>query len=166
MRLRDLNPQGLAGLDVANPRRVVRALERCLATGLTVAELRAAFARQRGPFADFDVRLCRLDRAPADLERRITSRVDAMLANGLIAEVKRLRAEGFAANPSAAGAIGYRETLAMLDGQIAASELLPAIVANTRALVKKQRTWFRTQLPPHQVLAASDLVSASALFAG
>ena len=57
---------------------------------------------------------------------------------GLIAEVKRLRAEGFAANPSAAGAIGYRETLAMLDGQIAESELLSAIVANTRALVKKQ----------------------------
>lgn len=166
VRLKELNPHGLDGLDAANPRRVARALERCLATGQTVAELRAAFARQPGPFADFDVRLCRLDRAPADLERRIIGRVEAMLAAGLIAEVTRLQTQGFAANPSAAGAIGYRETLAMLDGQMTASELLPAIVANTRALVKKQRTWFRTQLPPHQVLAASDLVSAAALFAG
>jgi hypothetical protein len=59
-----------------------------------------------------------------------------MLAAGLVAEVTRLQTQGFAANPSAAGAIGYRETLAMLDGQMTASELLPAIVANTRALVK------------------------------
>ena len=49
--LRRLNPAGLGALDVRNPRRVVRALERCLASGRTLAELAAAFARQPAPFA-------------------------------------------------------------------------------------------------------------------
>lgn len=163
-RLKQLNPDGLERLDESNPRRVVRALERCLASGQTVTALRAAFALQRGPFADFSVCLCRLDRAPDDLEQRIGRRVDEMLAAGLIDEVQRLSAQGFEVNPSAAGAIGYRETLAMLKGELARSELAGAIVANTRALVKKQRTWFRTQLPPHRVVAAADLTSAASLF--
>jgi tRNA dimethylallyltransferase len=165
-RLRELNPQGLGGLDESNPRRVARALERCLATGRTVLDLRAAFARQRGPFADFEVRLCRLDREPTDLERRIERRVDEMLSAGLVEEVRKLRGMGFESNPSAAGAIGYRETLAMLEGQIPAAGLGGAIVRNTRALVKKQRTWFRTQLPPHRPVNAADILAPSDLFVG
>jgi len=53
--LRALNPAGLGALDVANPRRVARALERCLASGRTLAELQDAFARQPGAFADFSM---------------------------------------------------------------------------------------------------------------
>jgi len=81
------------------------------------------------------------------LEKRIEQRAGAMLAAGLVAEVERLRAAGIERNPSAAGAIGYRETLAMLDGRLARENLAGEIAKNTRALVKKQRTWFRTQLP-------------------
>jgi tRNA dimethylallyltransferase len=78
-----------------------------------------------------------------------------MLAAGLVDEVRRLRNLGLEKNQSAAQAIGYRETLALLDGRLPASELASAIVTNTRALVKKQRTWFRTQLPPHRVIEAA-----------
>lgn len=152
--LRGLNPEGLESLDTANPRRVTRALERCLASGRTLAGLSADFARQPGPFADWNVQCTRLDREPADLERRITLRVGQMLTAGLIAEVERLRAKGLEDNPSAAAAIGYRETLAMLDGRLPAEALAAEIVKNTRALVKKQRTWFRTQLPAHRVVQA------------
>ena len=53
---------------------------------------------------------------------------------------------GIEKNPSAASAIGYRETIAFLKGAIKEPELLPLIIQNTNALVKKQRTWFRTQL--------------------
>ena len=60
-------------------------------------------------------------------------------------------------NPSAARAIGYRETIAVLEGRLGADELAAAIVRNTRALLRKQLTWFRTQLPPHPVLAAGGL---------
>jgi tRNA dimethylallyltransferase len=88
-----------------------------------------------------------------------------MLDAGLVAEVRRLRDEGFADNPSAARAIGYREVLAMLDGALAESQLAAEIAKNTRALVKKQRTWFRTQLPPHPALDAARIASVVELFA-
>jgi len=161
--LRRLNPGGLGALDVRNPRRVARALERCVASGRPLAELAADFARQPGPFADWQTRLVRLDRPRAELEARIDARVRAMLDAGLVAEVRRLRAEGLERNPSAARAIGYRETLAMLDGRLRPDELAAAIAQGTRALVKKQRTWFRTQLPPHPVLDAGS-VTLDALF--
>lgn len=163
-RLRSLNPNGLGALDIANPRRVVRALERCLATGRSVTELADEFARQPSAFADFDVRLTVLAREPADLEVRIRQRVDAMLASGLIDEVRRVRAAGLEENPSAAKAIGYREVLAYFDGELPESQLADEIAKNTRALVKKQRTWFRTQLPGHRVLDAAAIRDVDELF--
>jgi tRNA dimethylallyltransferase len=151
-----LNPGGLGNLDTANPRRVTRALERCRASGKTMKQLAAEFAAKPGAFADFSVRLARLDRDGAELEARILERVEAMMRDGLVAEVERLRGEGLENNPSAAGSIGYRETLAFLDGKLKREELVVEIAKNTRALVKKQRTWFRTQLPEHRVIAAGS----------
>jgi tRNA dimethylallyltransferase len=155
--LRRLNPAGLGALDTRNPRRVGRALERCLASGRTLAELAAAFARQPAPFPGWTTRLVQLDRPRAELETRIEARVQAMLAAGLVEEVRRLLAVGLKGNPSAARAIGYRETIAVLEGRLGAEALAAAMVKNTRALLRKQLTWFRTQLPPHPVLAAGGL---------
>lgn len=149
-----LNPGGLGNLDTANPRRVTRALERCVASGKTLKALGEEFAAKPGAFADFSVKLTRLDREGAELESRITGRVEAMIRDGLVEEVVRLRAEGLEKNPSAAGSIGYRETLSFLDGKLKREELVAEIAKNTRALVKKQRTWFRTQLPEHRVVEA------------
>jgi tRNA dimethylallyltransferase len=165
-RLRALNPAGLGSLDAANPRRVARALERCLASGSTLQELGESFRRQPSPFAEYRVELTRLEREPGELAGRIERRVAGMLRAGLVEEVRRLRAEGFERNPSAARAIGYREVLAMLDGALPERELAAAIAANTRSLVKKQRTWFRTQLPEHRVLRADRIGSADELFGG
>ena len=165
-RLRALNPAGLGTLDTANPRRVARALERCLASGRPLSALSDEFARQPGAFADFQVMLTRLDRAPDDLAQRIAERVAAMLRAGLVEEVRALRAAGLERNPSAARAIGYREVLAMLDGTLEQSQLAAEIAKNTRGLVKKQRTWFRTQLPEHRLLAAAELRHEAELFAG
>jgi len=91
--------------------------------------------------------------------------VELMLRDGLVDEVRRLRDEGLEENPSAASAIGYRETLAMLRGDLPQSELAGAIATNTWGLVRKQRTWFRTQLPADKirVLPAKD-VTAETLF--
>jgi tRNA dimethylallyltransferase len=161
--LRRLNPQGLEKLDAANPRRVARALERCLASGKTLPELTEEFARQRAPFDGWRSVLTRLDRPALDLAGRIEARVVAMLRDGLVDEVRRLRAAGLEKNPSAARAIGYREVLAMLEGKLGEGELTDEIAQNTRALVKKQRTWFRTQLPEHKVVMAEE-ASAADLF--
>jgi tRNA dimethylallyltransferase len=78
-----------------------------------------------------------------------------MLDAGLVDEVKRLLAAGLRENPSASRAIGYRETIEMLDGVLAPELLAPSIVKNTQALVKKQRTWFRTQVKAERSLDAA-----------
>src|ERR1700690_3614187 len=146
-----LNPGGMEGLDTANPRRVAGALARCLASGRTLAELSSEFARALPPFPGWEVRLTRLDRNGPELDLRIAARVDGMLRAGLVDEVGRLLGAGLRSNPSAARAIGYRETIEALEGRAPMEGLAGAIVRDTRALVKKQRTWFRTQLPPHRV---------------
>jgi tRNA dimethylallyltransferase len=160
-----LNPDGLGPLDTANPRRVARALERCLASGRTLAELAAEFARLRPAFADWEARVTELRREPEDLARRAAQRINAMLREGLVGEVRGLLARGLRDNPSAARAIGYRELIAMFDGKLAPESLAPEIERNTRALIKKQMTWFRTQLPAHRVLEAGETADPASLFA-
>jgi tRNA dimethylallyltransferase len=164
--LRRLNPQGLGTLDLNNPRRLAAALGRCLASGRTLAELAAEFAAAPAPFAGWQVRLARLDRSPPELRARIAARAEAMLRAGLVEEVRGLLAAGLTANPSAARAIGYRETLEVLAGRAPEAGLAAAIARDTRALVKKQRTWFRTQLPPHPVHDAGALRGPEGLFLG
>jgi tRNA dimethylallyltransferase len=163
--LERLNPDGLGALDTDNPRRVANALGRCLASGRSLKELAADFERAPSPFAGWDVRLARVDRDPAELDARIDARVGAMLQAGLVDEVRRL-APGLAKNPSAARAIGYRETLDVIEGRSPVEFLAAAIAKDTRVLVKKQRTWFRTQLPGHRVVDASALVDPGSLFLG
>ncbi len=163
-RLRALNPEGLGALDTANPRRVVRALERCRASGRTLAALAADFARLTPAFTGWEVRLTRIERPAEELERRIEARVQAMVRTGLVDEVRRLVGAGFKENPSAARAIGYREVIALLEGQLPEDQLAQEITKNTRALVKKQRTWFRTQLPTHRVVTAEALERGDGLF--
>ncbi len=155
--LRRLNPAGLGTLDVKNPRRVVRALERCLASGRTLAEMNRDFAAQPGPFADCEILLCELVREKGELEQRITQRVAAMLRAGLLDEVRGLLARGLKDNESAAKAIGYRESIACLEGRLPERELAETIAKNTRGLVKKQRTWFKTQLPAHRQQPAGSV---------
>lgn len=155
-QLEELNPEGLGELDQANPRRVIRALERCRASGKTLAVLRAEFEALPGPFADFKAQVVRLGRSTEELHERIERRIEIMLSDGLVDEVRRLEGKGLRLNPSAARSIGYRETLAVIDGELPETELAQEIAKNTWALVRKQRTWFRTQLPEHRVLPAGN----------
>jgi len=153
--LKELNPDGLGTLDRDNPRRVTRALERCLASGKTLLQLRADFAAQPSAFADYEIKLVELVRDPEVLVQRISQRVDAMLAAGLVTEVEQLLPRNLQVNPSAALSIGYREVIAMLAGELPAESLAEIIAQNTRALVRMQRTWFRTQIPGHRTVDAA-----------
>jgi len=155
-----LNPDGLGTLDVANRRRVSRALERCRVSGKTLATLIKEFTARPSPFVEWTIALTQLDRAPEELARRIEGRVAAMLEAGLVEEVKTLLTLGLKENPSAARAIGYREVIAHLDDPRPDRNLAEEIAKNTRALVKKQRTWFRTQLPAHRVIAVEQVTLA------
>ncbi|MGZ0707289.1 tRNA (adenosine(37)-N6)-dimethylallyltransferase MiaA [Coraliomargarita sp. W4R53] len=145
--LRARSPQGVGNLDVKNPRRVLRALERCIASGKDLPTLQAEFAARPEPYADCSKNYILLERDKENLKQRVARRAKLMLQNGLIEEVEGLLKLGIKENPSAASAIGYRETIAFIDGEMQRNELLPAIVQNTQHLVKKQGTWFRTQIP-------------------
>lgn len=144
--LHSRSPLGTGNLDVKNPRRVLRALERCIASGKDLPTLQAEFAARPQPYADYNKHYILLERDKENLKQRVAQRAEQMLDSGLIEEVEGLLAQGIQQNSSAASAIGYRETIAFLEGDLRREDLLPAIVQNTLHLVKKQRTWFRTQI--------------------
>lgn len=80
------------------------------------------------------------------LRRRIAERVDAMLAAGLVDEVRAELARGTAPGAAGLDGVGYRETVAMLTGRLDPTALRDAIVRATRQYAKRQETWFRNQL--------------------
>ena len=135
------------GLDLQNPRRVEKALIRCLVSGMKYGELLDAFKSQPQPFGEWEKDVWLIERDREDLQERNRRRVEAMLEAGLIEEVKRLREAGFEKNPSASGAIGYREVLDYLDHPCSREELVENIFVHTNQLMRKQRTWFRRQIP-------------------
>tara|TARA_Y100000588_G_C14266712_1_gene930264 strand:+ start:1601 stop:2533 length:933 start_codon:yes stop_codon:yes gene_type:complete len=155
--LSSLNPDGLGGLDTANPRRVLKAWLRCVATGKPILQLMEEFAAQAGAFDGYDKYLLVLERPREQLERRVRLRVDQMIEAGLIEEVKKLLELGILENPSAASAIGYRETIACLKGDAGIENLADDIAQNTRKLLKKQRTWFKKFIPQEAILDVSSL---------
>ena len=144
--LNERSSSGLGNLDIKNPRRVLRALERCIASGKPLLELQEDFANRPEPYPGFKKHLILLERDSENLRARVAKRAELMLAAGFVDEVRKLIERGIERNPSAASAIGYRETLSFLHGEIEKNELLPAIIQGTMHLVKKQRTWFRTQI--------------------
>lgn len=146
-----LSPSGTGTLDRRNPRRVANALLRCMASGKALPELQAAFVARPSPFDAYPKHVCILDREDEELRERILRRVHAMLAGGLLDEVRILKEQGLEANLSAASAIGYRESLAFMRGEIhTEGALVEAIAANTWKLVRKQRSWFRKFLKDRQ----------------
>lgn len=150
--LKKRNPGGTGNLDVQNPRRVLKALQRCMASGKTVAEFQHSFAEQEMPYSDFEKTVWLLHRSTESLRLRIEKRMKQILEGGLVEEVKRLLDDGLLENPSASGAIGYRETIAWLEKDEPVEVLEESIVQNTVKLIAKQRKWFRHQLVASRVV--------------
>lgn len=153
-KLRELNPDGAPGFDWQNPRRVARALERCLASGKTISALREAMNSRRSPFSKYKIKTLLLQRSREDLDNRIRKRVELMIESGLVDEVRLLKRErGLRPGTPSGNAIGYRETLAWFEknefGGIPA--LTESIALSTRQLAAKQRKWFRSQIPIDEI---------------
>ena len=162
--LKKIGGENIEGLDIKNPRRAIKALERCMASSKGFQEIRRDFLNQPMPFTEFKKRMTMLVREKEDLENRIAGRVEQMLDTGLIDEVKKLRAAGLKKNPQAASVIGYRETLQYLDGKLTLPELKALIVQDTLQLARKQRTFFK-QLPIDEtvLLAPNEKAKVSLL---
>ncbi|HEX5450771.1 MAG TPA: hypothetical protein VFW86_00140, partial [Candidatus Limnocylindrales bacterium] len=130
----DIAPDRAADVDLANPRRVVRALERARLLGDRPLPAPRGYP---GPSAWLGLRL-----EPSELADRIEARARAQFAAGLVEEAAELR-KRFGAGHRSFGAFGYREALALADGLIDEEAAIAADAARTRAFARRQRTWFR-----------------------
>lgn len=139
--LQDADPQASLHVDLANNRRVVRAVEILRITGETpsgrAASAEAEDVRRYKPELEFTA--IGLDPG-SDLEQRVSTRLDEMRRGGLVQEVRGLVGR---MGRTASGAVGYREILDHLGGRSSEDEAFKAIGRNTRRLAKKQRTWFQ-----------------------
>ncbi|MDR0340213.1 MAG: tRNA (adenosine(37)-N6)-dimethylallyltransferase MiaA [Puniceicoccales bacterium] len=138
-------------IDRKNPRRVARFLERTLESGLRPAELLEKFRKMKSRFAEQKPYTLLLEAAGSDYENVLRRRIEKQLSDGLIEETEMLRQKGFERNPSACSAVGYREVLSFLDGQIGREELPEHILVHTRQFARKQRSWLRHQLSANMV---------------
>ncbi len=126
--------------------RAARAIEVALLTGHALSWWQRE-AREGGTLRPWYIHLT----APREvLHRRLAARVDHMLAAGLVAEVQRQLDAGIAPDAAGLDGIGYREVVAMLNGQLSESALRDAILVSTRRYAKRQETWFRNQLRREQ----------------
>jgi tRNA dimethylallyltransferase len=137
-RLRELDPEAAEAIHPNNVKRVVRALEMRIATGLTLAE-RNARSREKPVFARFSVYGIDIDRR--ELYERIDRRVDRMLAAGLEAEARFVA--GLHPGRTASQAIGYKEFAPYFSGEATLDAVAEAIKKNSRNYAKRQLTWFR-----------------------
>lgn len=134
-----VDPRAATEIGERNLRRLVRALEVVEITGRRFSEWDDAWRRYQSVYEDLEVAL--LDPPTEELRAAIDLRAHAMLADGLLDEVARLRQQPRSRTASAA--IGYAEAEAVLDGRLAEGELARAIADRTWRYARRQRSWFR-----------------------
>jgi len=148
-RLQQLDPAAAQKIRPHDAQRIQRALEVIALTG------KALSAQQGGVAARFPYRVLKLALIPADralLHARIAQRMDAMIAQGLLDEVRALRDRGdLHADLPALRAVGYRQALQHLDGQFDAAQFRDRALFATRQLAKRQMTWLRAELDARTV---------------
>jgi len=154
--LREHDPAGYGKIDRKNPRRVIRAVEVIRLTGRPFSARRddwdlggSACCRPKNqgrrhavpPKINF---FC-LTRRPGDLRERISFRVDEMFRRGLVEETRELLKRGLEQNKTAMQAIGYRQVVEHLRGELDLAETIELVKTRNRQFAKRQLTWFRTQ---------------------
>ncbi|MEM7498788.1 MAG: tRNA (adenosine(37)-N6)-dimethylallyltransferase MiaA [Pseudomonadota bacterium] len=157
------DPATARGLDLANPARVLRALEVLEATGKGLARHQAETPPPLLP-PERTVRLV-IDAAPDWLNPRIDARFAAMLHEGAVEEVAAARAAGASPDLPGMKAIGVAEIARYLDGEATLAETAAAGALATRRYAKRQRTWLRNQMPGWTRLAPGDTEGAMAAIA-
>ena len=141
-RLAQVDPDAAAQIHANNIKRVIRALEFYEKTGTPISAHNETERAKQSPygFAYFVL----TDRRE-HLYERIDARVDAMMEQGLLDEVKRLRDMGYTRDLVSMQGLGYKELLAYLDGECSLDEAVYIIKRDTRHFAKRQLTWFRRE---------------------
>lgn len=143
--LAKLDPDYFALVDLQNKQRMMRAIEVSTLSGKAYSSHLTGKKKQR----DFGIIKIAITDERAKLYERINHRVDQMMANGLVAEVKNNIANRAC---YALKTVGYKEIFDMLDGQLTLEQCIEAIKQNTRRFAKRQLTWLRRD-PEYQWFA-------------
>jgi len=169
-RLAEFDPDSAALIHPNNTRRVIRALEMLDGSGVSYAAQAANFAKRRPAYRTAYVGLT-MERFV--LYERIDRRVDAMIAGGLLDEVRGLLAAGYRDALTATQAIGYKELVPVLESGAPLAEAVAAIKQASRRYAKRQLTWFRadprvawldvTELSPAEAADAAERLVESVL---
>ena len=171
--LKNVDPVTCESIDLQNPRRVVRALEVCLLTGKPFSQQRATWERgtengsENGTTSHqtpnpLQPQIFALTRNRDDLRDRIDRRVDQMIEEGLVEETRRLMSEykdDWAL--TALQAIGYRQIIQHLKGTTTLETAIQDIKTRTWQFAKRQKTWFRNQMPTTWIELAPGQVEAT-----
>ena len=142
MDLQRLDPEAYRSIDITNPQRVVRAVEVCLLSGRKFSSFKKTEPAQR----DFEIEKYCLVRPRDEMAERISQRVDKMLEDGLVEEVRSLTP--YRALP-ALRTVGYSEIFDYLGGHCTLQEAAEKIKTNTRHYAKRQITWWRRDPAVH-----------------
>ena len=134
--LKLLDPEYYSIVDLKNPKRVIHALEICYMTGKTYTSFRTGNKKQR-PFNIIKIGLCR-DRE--ELYERINKRVDIMINDGLVDEVKSVYQYK---DLNSLNTVGYKEIIQYLEGNCTLDFAIEKIKQNSRIYSRKQMTWFK-----------------------
>jgi tRNA dimethylallyltransferase len=153
--LRAVDPESADAIHPNNVKRVIRALEIYECCGVPKSELDRR-SRERG--LCYDATVIGLRYHSRDLlYSRIDSRVEQMLREGLLEETQRLLAMGvFEHNATAAQAIGYKELLGALRGEMTHKQAIDSLKLATRHYAKRQMTWFTAKPYVHWIFADTE----------
>lgn len=134
--LRILDPEYYREVDIKNPKRVMHALEICYMTGKTYSSFRKRQKKER-PFRIIKIGL---QREREELYERINRRVDLMIEQGLVEEVRKFT---HLRHHNSLNTVGYKEIFKYLDGEWTLPFAIEKIKQNTRIYSRKQVTWYR-----------------------
>lgn len=138
--LKNIDPKSTNRIHINDRKRIIRALEIYYVTKKPMSVYYKDFRKYN---EDFDVIMIGLTIKREELYRRINYRVDKMIENGLIEEVKSLLDMGYTENLNSLQALGYKEIILYLKKDIALDEAIDLIKRNTRKFAKRQLTWFK-----------------------
>ena len=140
--LREVDQKSAEAIHANNRKRVIRALEFYHLTGEKIS---AHNERERAKESPYNFAYFVLSDDRATLYERIDRRVDAMMEQGLVEEVRRLKEMGCNRDMVSMQGLGYKEILAYLDGDCTLEEAVYIIKRETRHFAKRQLTWFRRE---------------------
>ena len=140
-QLRQVDPDSAERLHPSDEKRILRALEVWLETGKTITQHNEETKKIPPRYDAVWIGLQFADRQ--DMRDLIDRRVDKMVEEGLLEEVRGLLQSGLARNSTAMQAIGYKEFLGVLDGTMTVNEALEEVKLRSRQYAKRQLTWLR-----------------------